>query len=314
MQVEDLEKVSLALQENAKDFIEKGLSYIIEDEIKDYKYSLLHIFSGTLLFLKDVLYKEHWSFLFQDIDKAKKSDLLENKIISVNFTTLLFRLENLSDVKLEKELKDDLQWMQKERNKIEHFYNPINHHEVRSRIASLLGNLISFINDLHKSDPDFDFDNDYDYRHKYQSLFEVLQKYSLMFETYIEKRSLRIKKDLEACDLVIHCPLCKQKTLEIKIDDGLTICHFCLSEHTADMFYDKYNHISLDPEFYMDDSNKCPKCWSNKLYENTYEVICFYCFERYEHSELSNCYRCDTLIHESLSGYCESCWEDLMSY
>lgn len=313
MQVKDMENVSLALQENAKDFIEKGLSYIIEDEVKDYKFSILHIYSGTLLFLKDVLYKEHWSFIFQDIDKAKKSDLLDNKIISVNFSTLLFRLENLADVRLDKKLIEDLEWMQKERNQIEHFYNPINHHEVRSRIATLLGNLITFINDLHKSDPDFDFENDYDYRHKYQSLFEVLQKYSLEFETYIEKRSTRIKKGLEACDVLIQCPLCKQHTLEVKTDDEKTICHFCLSEHTTDMFYDKFNPIRFDSNTLdIADSDNCPSCNSYKLYENIHELICFNCFERYKHSELFNCYRCNTTIQGS-PGICDQCLEEVMS-
>ena len=313
MQIKDIEGVSLALQENAIDFIDKGLSYIIEDEEKDYKYSLLHIFSGTLLFLKDVLYKEHWSFIFQDIDKAKKSDLLENKIKSVDFSTLLFRLNNLTNVKIDDQLIEDLEWMQKERNKIEHFYNALNHFEVQSRIASLLGNLIDLIKNIHKSDPNYDMTGFSE--HDYESMFEMLQDYSLKFEEYITKRRKVIQSRLKKCDLIIKCPSCNQKALEIDSTNSKTICHFCLDELTFDMFFASYSPIYFDvgSQDVIDGIGNCPNCQSGLLYDDVDEdnIICFECLEVYGIGELSDCTRCGIIIHGE--GICDSCLEHVMS-
>lgn len=309
MSLSDLEEISQALQQNASDFIEKGLSYIIEDEKKDYKYSLLHIFSGTVLFLKDVLYKEHWSFIFQDIDKAKKDDLLENRIKSVDFSTLLFRLNNLTNAPMENKLVEDLGWMQKERNKIEHFHNELNHFEVRSRIASLLGNLIDFIKKIHKSDENYDMTGFSE--HDYQALFETLQEYSLRFQEYITKRNQVIQSRLEICEMIIKCPSCNQKALEIDSENNKTTCHFCLEELTFDMFFAKYSPIYFDVESYdiIDGNGSCLSCRSFFLYDDDGTLICFKCLETYDF-ELSECVRCG--ISQATEGLCDSCLEHVM--
>lgn len=310
MGIYDLEDVSLALQKNASDFIEKGLSYIIKEDTEDYKYALLHIFSGTLLFLKDILYKEHWSLIFQDVDKAKKPALMENEIISVNFSTLLFRLENLTDIQFEDQLTKDLKWMQRERNRIEHFYNSLNHFEVQSRIASLLGNLITLIKEIQKTDESYDLTGLNE--HDYDSLFEMLQNYSLKFEQYISKRNTSIRCQLKQCDLVIKCPSCRQKALEIDATKLRTNCHFCLEELTYDMFLARYSPISYDYDAHdiIDTIGQCPNCNSDLLFDDGENIACLDCLETYGIGDISNCLRCGIFI--SSEGLCEECIDFVM--
>ncbi len=304
-----IEEVSLGLQKNAHEFIEKGLSYIIADETTDYKYSILHIFSGTLIFFKDVLFKEHWSFIFQDIDKAAKDDLINDKIKSVDFTTLMSRINNLTDKKLEDKLVGDLEWMQKQRNKIEHFRYDLNYQEVKSRLASMLGNLIIYIKELHRADDSYDKTGFSE--HDYEDLFQMLQGYSLKFQEYINKRNVRIQSDIKNCDCIIKCPSCNQKALEIKVAEGETLCHFCLEELTHDIFLGKYTTIKYDVETHdIVENGQCPSCHSWLLYEGE-EIIFLECLDTFEKGSLTGCLRCGITI--SGEGICDSCMDFVMN-
>src|SRR5690625_2604095 len=94
MTKELFEDVSIGLRDNSYDFIEKGLEAILSNNENEYKYAILHLYSGVLLFLKDILYKEHWVLIFQDVNKADKSKLFDGTIKSVNHDTLINRLKN----------------------------------------------------------------------------------------------------------------------------------------------------------------------------------------------------------------------------
>lgn len=98
MEREKLIDVGVALRDNAYNFIKKGLQAIIIDNKEGYKYAILHLYSGIVLLLKDVLYKEHWILIFEDVNEADKEKLFDGSIKSVNYHTLMKRLISTEQV------------------------------------------------------------------------------------------------------------------------------------------------------------------------------------------------------------------------
>lgn len=240
MTKDNFKNVSIALRKNSYDFIEKGLEAIISDNEQEYKYAILHLYSGIILFLKDVLYKEHWVLIFQDVDKADKSKLFNGTIKSVNHDTLINRLRKINIFNLSEEFYKELNWLREQRNKIEHLHNKLNPHEVRSRIAIFLNRIYEIYHDYESSS-----NNVVDLENRnivvgYKSLFELIKNYSFEFDDFIEKRLALIKGRLKESFLVLRCPNCSQKTLEVIPDDLRCICHFCSTSSSADEFY--YNN------------------------------------------------------------------------
>ena len=73
--------VNYTLRENGLDFIYESLKGLVnlngnsnvdENEKKRIlKYSLLHLSSGMELVFKNILLEEHWTYVFQDMNKAQ---------------------------------------------------------------------------------------------------------------------------------------------------------------------------------------------------------------------------------------------------
>ncbi len=316
MSKEDLQSVSIALKDNAYDFIEKGLESIISNNEKEYKFAILHLYSGILVFLKDLLHKEHWALIFQKIDEASFDKLISGDLKSVNFSTLINRLKNIEIVNLSNNLTKDLEWVRKERNKIEHFHNNINPNEVKSRIASLLNNIIIFIREHKESDESYSIEDSFQHNYEYEELLEMIQDYSFKFESFANKRMQIIKEDIQNSFLVIHCPSCNQKTVELNPDENLAKCHFCLNESTLKMFYYMNSPVNFDQDTYDEVQNylHCPECGENNLFEDRKNTICFNCFTKFLTSDLSSCPRCDktVLSSEGETTLCDSCLDYLM--
>lgn len=96
--------------ENGLDFVLHSINDLIianEDTVDEYakkrliKYSLLHLSSGIELILKSRLFKNHWTYVFADMNKAKKELLMSGDFQSVDNDTLFSRLENLCNIKIE---------------------------------------------------------------------------------------------------------------------------------------------------------------------------------------------------------------------
>jgi len=74
-------KIELNLLDNGLDFIIEGLKPTTRlwgyDKVESvWKYSVLNIFSGIELILKERLRREHWSLIFEDVSNANEQKLL----------------------------------------------------------------------------------------------------------------------------------------------------------------------------------------------------------------------------------------------
>lgn len=140
-------KLELDLLDNGLDFIIEGLkptTKIWGDNVSDvkWKYSVLNIFSGIELILKEKLKREHWSLIFQDVSSANQRKLIEGDFISVAHSDVIKRLKEICNISINDKPIDTLR---KLRNKFEHFEIAITIEECKSVIALALKEVIEFI-------------------------------------------------------------------------------------------------------------------------------------------------------------------------
>jgi hypothetical protein len=137
----------LNLLENGLDFIREGVESLYGDhrarpEPKAYKYALLHIFSGTLLVLKERLRRAHPSLIFQKVAESGKAAAK-----TVDFDEVINRLEGAVAVKLDHADRALLRDVQAKRNALEHFEANLELDEVNSSVGGLVDFLERFLHD-----------------------------------------------------------------------------------------------------------------------------------------------------------------------
>lgn len=133
-------ELRLNLLENGLDFVREGTETLYGTNAnvapRAYKYALLHVFSGTLLLLKERLRRGHPSLIFVDVSHQGTPEAK-----TVDFDTALKRLSGALGVTIDRADQDLLRRVQKERNSLEHFEARI---EVQHANA-LVGELVEFL-------------------------------------------------------------------------------------------------------------------------------------------------------------------------
>ncbi len=112
-------KLKLNLLENGIDFIRSGIErYFLRDEPspRDHKYAVLHIFAGVLLLLKERLRLAHPSLVFSRVEEMQNANAR-----TVDFDSVLNRLQVCADVKIPKIHQRTLREAQNIRNQLEHY-------------------------------------------------------------------------------------------------------------------------------------------------------------------------------------------------
>ena len=74
------DELKLSLVENAEDFLSEAVKYAKAASPRDWKYATLHLWTALELLLKALLENEHWSLLFEDINKASGSAFLMRRM------------------------------------------------------------------------------------------------------------------------------------------------------------------------------------------------------------------------------------------
>jgi len=144
------EKLKLSLTENAHDFIGEAIKHANAKDGHDWKYALLHLGSALELIMKAILEKEHWSLIFEDVDKASREDLKSGNFKSVNWENLVERIVRIIGKHISDRDKIDLKRIREIRNKIIHYSVEINIEILRSVIARGLNIFINYSKQLAK--------------------------------------------------------------------------------------------------------------------------------------------------------------------
>ncbi len=213
---------------NAEDSLSHGVDHFLEAEESGdpshLKYTILHSFHATELFLKARLAKAHPSLIFQKPEDACKDDPK-----TVDFDTLISRLA-AAGVKLHDQDKEDLNQLRKVRNRIEHHKISFGLEQAQDYVGRAMRFLDKFLQDELSISLKDHLEND-----KYKALEEALYSY--------EERVRRAEESAEETgpfgddgsnSSLIDCPECGETTISpIPEADGDCRCHFCSARFTV---------------------------------------------------------------------------------
>lgn len=309
------EELKFTVLENGLDFIYTALVHLKGDpKPRDLKYAVLHLSAGVELILKDKLRREHWSLVFDDIDKADLEIYSSGDFVSVNLKASIQRLIKICDVDIDSNEQRSLFNLRKSRNRLEHFATVDSPTALKSSSAGVLSFILDFISteldELEKNEAE---------------LLGNIRKLLPDFEQFVENRMKEINDILNANDSpIVDCPRCTQSAM--KVDDGVT-CHFCgysadgdtgAQDYTESLFGLDWKHVADGGEIPI---YTCPECGSEALVDvgnlkedfNSDRFICFSCGNSWAWETMDFCARCGTPIpHDPEDGLpvCESCWSN----
>lgn len=304
--------------ENGLDFILMAvidLSIINEvgtdDEAKKrlIKYSLLHLSSGIELVFKHRLLQEHWTYVFADMNKAKKKALQSGEFKSADSETIIERLKNLCDIVLIQEEIKDLSNLRNRRNKAEHFN--LNEHilSIESSIHKSISILIRVIVKHYDLEEFTDAESE---------LFSQIKTLLRQSQQHYDDAKVIAQKELKQTGMEDHvttCPDCEEDFL--LRDDGAK-CVFCGYEATGEKAARDYilNVLGINEYEIVKDGGEfpqyeCPECDNESLVcdTNNKRVICFSCDYEDAISNITFCSDCGKLFidTENEIGICSSC-------
>jgi hypothetical protein len=127
--------LKLTLIENAEDFLREAVKHAKVSSPRDWKYATLHLWSALELLLKGLLESEHWSLLFEDINRASKKKLREGDFQTVRFETALERIRGIVGISIgDKDLRY-LRQLRDLRNRMTHYAVALNVEQAKSVVA-----------------------------------------------------------------------------------------------------------------------------------------------------------------------------------
>jgi hypothetical protein len=298
-------KIILNLLDNGIDYIHEAVEPIFKahDNSKhSWKYSVLHLYSGIELLLKEKLRQEHWSLIFQDISSASSEKIENGDFVSVYHDELIKRLQNISKVTINDEPIKKLRDL---RNRFEHFEVNIALTECEQIVASALNEIIKFWETNLKSISTV----------QQQKRFKTIKSIATGFEVYREQRLNKFQQAISGIvnsknGLIVLCPDCSSLSFAVfKDEEKECKCFVCDEKYRK---HDYLKNIRKDEE----DSKKYSEELSFIEYE-PYDTICPSCQKatrvRYEISDEITLYCCLNCLNEeeqSIKEKLDPEWEE----
>lgn len=303
--------------ENGLDFVLSALtnlSLVNEEHIDEVgkkrliKYSLLHLSSGIELVFKHHLLQENWTYVFADMNKARRKDLETGNLKSADSETIITRLENLCNITINEPDKQCLKSLRAKRNKAEHFELNENILSIESSIHKSISILIKFIAEHYDIE---------ELSEEEQDLFSKIKDTMRSIVQHYDDAKLLAQKELEKSGITGSvCPECKEKFLVI--DSGSVKCCFCKyeddGESVARDYVDNvlgistYSTIKNGDEYPLYTCLECG-CESLVLDHEKGKAICFSCGCQCDIDELAFCSYCGELLYnrDDCIGICPDC-------
>jgi len=228
----DAKELRQSLLENGLDFIRQGIESVFGDYSpppQAYKFGLLHIFSGTLLVLKERLRRSNPNRIFLE---NKKDGTLTDK--TVNFTQVLDRLKNDAGVQFSPATTALLERAQQQRNAIEHHETALDLREAQKLVESLAEFLDEFLRQElkeallenvsnHAARELSDLGKISEHLHRVQ--YEAWWKRAKKFKRIGKKRVLELKEDQDPFDgdEAQECDACGGYSV-LRLENDIGVC------------------------------------------------------------------------------------------
>lgn len=331
--------MTFTMLENGLDFVIDAVMHLKEAEKegcvekeKHIKYSLLHLSSGIELILKSRLYRENWTYIFADMNKANKKMLVNGELKSVDSATLINRLEILCDIQIEKKTKEAFEDLRKRRNQMEHFTVKDTFLSIEACINKALGEIIEFIqknyNDfttptvisLKEDDGAFGLTEQED-----RLMQELIKRTGELKKHYEDAKNMAIAKanDEALLEDLLECPSCREKLLKLNYNNkNICHCYLCAYEGDGEKVADEYLGVIKNLNRYeiVKDGGEyplygCPMCGKTAFLNIDDKFICFSCEAYYYEDEIGSCFGCGSVYEKKDEdlGYCPDCLEYKMN-
>ena len=270
-----------------------------------WKYSILHLYSGIQLLLKEKLKQEHWSLIFQDISSASQEKLSNGNFVSVYHYELIKRLRSIAKVTINDEPINNLRDY---RNRFEHFQVDISINDYEKIVAPAFEEIIHFWNNnlKEKVTPD------------QQRKFDIIKSITTGFEFYRNQKLNNFKNAIRGiiesqAGIIVFCPTCGAKSFAIfKDDEKKCKCFVCEKKYSKDNYLknirekeEERKKFSLIP--YEPYKTVCPSC--NKetriRYTVSDDISLYYCLSCFKEEEISKMEQVRKQAEHEINEYVE---------
>lgn len=286
-------KIELNLLDNGLDFIIEGLKpttrlWGYDNTESIWKYSVLNVFSGIELILKERLRREHWSLIFEDVSNAKEQKLIQGDFISVNHNNVVKRLKGICNITIN---DTPINTLRKLRNKFEHFEVKVKIEECKEAIAKAIREIIVFWNN-HISP----YSNE-EQNQKFNWIVSMATEFDAYVGNIFKKHQKKIDNIIQNnAGVLIHCQNCKNHSFMIYKDESKKFeCFVCEEKITKKDFLKNKRESELKESKeedtlikYEEYDYKCTNCEnqarirfkpSHFLVSNEYQPDYFFCID-----------------------------------
>jgi len=301
------QQIEFGLLENGLEFIYSALCMLSEydanrpDDKRKLKHAVLHLSAGVELVLKERLRQEHWSLVFEDVDKANDTDYKSGNFRSVSFDTCVQRLKSICGIAFfesDRQRKKFLSDLRDKRHRLEHFGILDSIEALTSSSAKALSVLLTFINE--ELPPD-DFSRiEFDMLGNIKS---ILSDFDALNAGRMKDLQSEIERAVAEYGEVLQCPACFQVAFLLRSGYNPS-CLFCgYSAEPEDAAHEwvwaickisEYEVVKEGGEYPV---YYCPECHSKALVSTTGQAaglgyVCFACGMTWSDDELEFCAEC----------------------
>ena len=324
-----------SMLENGMDFIISGISYLqkaeqedIEQSIQDreLKYALLHLSSGIELVFKSRLNIEHWTYIFDDMNKASKKSYRDGSLKTVDSSTAIDRLEKMCGYIFDAKQKEHLKRLRDARNRFEHGFIDNNQRAIENIINKALEVIVDF---LGKNYDEFEIPSNISLLEDNEGLTDREKDYYKELTVTIKglkshhddavKLALSRALNITLEEYLIECPECGEKLLRHGDGDTKCECYFCgysddsmnvakrYIENVLNISEYEVGHHGGEFPLYI-----CPDCGSESMVKANGSYFCFECGMKYNLDDLRECTSCGELFYPlDDECVCRDCMESL---
>lgn len=238
------------------------------------KYALLHLSSGIELVLKWHLFQVHWTYIFEDMNKASIKKLNSGDFISVSFNTAVERLGTMCDTTFSKSTIEEFRKLRVSRNQAEHFYPKGELPATEASVRRCVPHITNFLSSNSASLSTTSYE-----------VFDLLTSVSALmvqinedFDVRLKYAKFLAKKYAESGYTVTECPLCREQSLLVDGGSKCLLCRYIASGEEAAIEYTE-TVLGIVEVWEYPVIHECPECFLNSLVINieSEHVICFSC-------------------------------------
>ncbi|MEZ2229906.1 MAG: hypothetical protein ACBR50_26980 [Microcoleus sp.] len=298
--------IKLNLLDNGIDYIYESVRSMLKiptNPQHSWKYSVLHLFSGIELLLKEKLKQEHWSLIFQDVREANLDKLKSGDFVSVYHEELIKRLKNISQITFNDE---PIKKLQKLRNKFEHFEINISLEVIQDIVIEVLEEAINFWEE-HLKDVSTD---------SQKEKFEIINSVLIEFEVYQNKKLNKFEKVMNEIEksgngLILVCTNCFSLSFAVfKDDEKKCKCFVCNETYSKNDYLKNIRNLEESGEvslLWRDDpyDRNCSICHKETRIRNKFtdEISFYWCLNCLNREELDPEFNLTASILRSIANH-----------